>query len=132
MALLLAEALLATKPTPSAAVTITASSDWKTAGTIAQSASIPDGSTVFDDEEEVLDSIVTTGTNSWLCSLSMNSYTTGWVCGEDSNVNSGSQYTNLEGDPLLELRGCARNGIVGFATKHDSGIVRVWGYQHYQ
>ena len=79
-ALLLALAVLAAKPTPSAVITAKCQKDFDAVnkpGTIERTStmSIPAGSVVFDDEEEVLASI-TTAIYSWLlCSLRMTGLT---------------------------------------------------------
>ena len=42
---------------------------------------------------------------------------------------SKNSFSNLDGDPPLELRGCSKSGnVYGFAAKHDSGKVKNWGW----
>jgi len=39
-----------------------------------------------------------------------------------------SQYLNLDGDPLVEIRASVKLHVKGFIMKMDSGNIRVFGY----
>ena len=72
MATLIAVATLAARPIPSVAVTATVSNSEQLKGSIARGTSIPSGSTIFNDEEEVLTALSTANSpGPALCQLSM-------------------------------------------------------------
>jgi len=52
----------------------------------------------------------------------------GHVCPQIGKYNSETYQANLDGDPLIEIRGSVRDIVKGFAAKHDSGSIRVWGW----
>ena len=89
LGVLMAMAILAAKPVPSKVITATVSDDLNTVGSIVVTLSAPDDSHIFEDEKEILTSIITGNREVLLCLLTMHSlvpnnlektYQTGWVC----------------------------------------------------
>jgi len=72
----LVAALLAATPIPSKVITVTVSTEKNLKGSIVVSQSVPSGSTIFPDEQNILASIRTgNSADSILCSLSMTTVT---------------------------------------------------------
>ena len=65
--------LLAARPIPSAVFTIKVSDDGYTPGSLVRTTSVPNGSIIFEDEEEILTTIATDSHEFLFCSVSMNS-----------------------------------------------------------
>ena len=87
--LLLVVSILAARPVPTAAVTIKVNYYEKT-GSMVRTTSIPDGSTIFDDEDEVLAAITTTSGIGVFFSISLTSV--GRSNEEKSHTNGGTGY----------------------------------------
>ena len=120
---MLVGAILAASPIHSKVITITPSDVEDVQGSITVSDSIPSGSHLFKDKEEILASITTSQWSTELCFMGITSLTQSYegdyVC--RVTPTSESYYGHLDGDPLLEIRGSVSDRVYGFSAKHDSG-----------
>ena len=73
--MLLAAAVIAASPIPSAAVTMVKGNNFYRPGSISRSTSIPSDGVIFKDEEEVLTSISSESYGFYLMSFSLTSLT---------------------------------------------------------
>ena len=74
--LLLVVALLAAPPIPSKVLTVKVNTDWYNVGSIVVGGAAPSGSQLFSDEQEVLASINTVNSYTYLCELGMHTILT--------------------------------------------------------
>ena len=134
--MLLAMAIYAARPTPSEAFTVKRSYNNGRSGSIVRSTTIPFGSQIFEDEEEVLASITTNSDSYDLCSIRLTGmdrnnneevYQYWEECPTHYGETSEKKREYLENDPPVEFRGSAAFSTRGFKIKHDSGNINVWG-----
>jgi hypothetical protein len=118
---MLVRVIIAASPIHSKVITYIPSGDKKGSMTVTES--IPAGSHLFKDKEEILASITTSQWSTELCFMGITSLTQSYegdyVC--RVTPTSESYYGHLDGDPLLEIRGSVSDRVYGFSAKHDSG-----------